>query len=457
MSWGIQPFMNFFSLLLMLAASTLWGQDKYFGAKSTEALLTFEGSIEVITARALSVAQLNGDTPKALEIQRAVDHQLQFLIGHFQSESFVVNFNYPGVLGDKYKFKFMKAEPKQGETQVLHYRFQGKSVFHTKVFQHSSNVTLPLRLPANPETFYQLGVVNGVNRCTDGHYNSEDDLFYFWDPDKKGCPLKNNAKDVLRIEGKLERLANTLSTYPEYDRLYSLPDLRISVFLGYIDDEPKTSRTNDDGYRTYKELAHDLARKHFHLVEEKNFKTINYLSTFEKSFRNQLGIEQKVIITLLLSDSSSESRDRTFVTAFSEALKNSQLVAYDGHSGLGGNLDFERFTMEKLPSFYQIFFFNGCSSYPYFNNMYFSKKPAGKKNLEIITAGLPTLTSTSTSNMLAFLTPFIEGKTHSYQTIMRSLERSNADEGTYLMGVIGDEDNQFKPEGRISPSFPEIF
>ena len=444
-------------ILLILVASSGWTQDKYFGAKSTEALLKFEASIEVKTLRALSVDQLNGETPKASEIRSAVDHQLQFLIGHFQSESFVANFHYPGVLGDKYKFKFIAAEPKQGDSQVLRYRFEGKSVFHTNVFRHSSVVTLPLRLPANPGMFYQLGVVNGVNRCTDKHYNSEDDLFYFWDPDIKGCPLKNNSKDVLRIEGSLERIANTISTYPEYHRLYSLPEMRISVFLGYIDEDPKTSRKRDYGFKTYKELGDDLKRRNFNLVEEKNFKTINYLSQFEKSFRNQLGYQQKVIINVLLSDSASDSRDTTFSSAFTEALKNSHLVAYDGHSGLGGNLDFERFALDKLPGFYQIFFFNGCSSYPYFNNMYFSKKPAGKKNLEIITAGLPTLTSTSTDNMLAFLSPFIEGRTHSYQTIMRSLERSNADEGTYLMGVIGDEDNQFKPEGRISPSFPEIF
>ena len=76
--------------------------------------------------------------------------------------------------------------------------------------------------------------------------------------------------------------------------------------------------------------------------------------------------------------------------------------------------------------------------------MYFNLKPGRTKNLEIITSGLPTLTSTSTGNMLSFLTPFIEGRTHSYQTILRSLERSNDDEGTYLMGVNGDEDNLFK-------------
>ena len=77
--------------------------------------------------------------------------------------------------------------------------------------------------------------------------------------------------------------------------------------------------------------------------------------------------------------------------------------------------------------------------------MYFNQKPAKKKNLEVITAGLPTLTSTSTSNMMAFLDPFVHGKINSYQTLMRGLERSNGKDSTYLMGVNGDEDNVFKP------------
>jgi hypothetical protein len=152
-----------------------------------------------------------------------------------------------------------------------------------------------------------------------------------------------------------------------------------------------------------------------------------------------------VIVSILLSDSSVGVQDETFVEYFSEALTTSQIVSYDGHSGLGGNLEYERFLANKLPGFYQIFFFNGCSSYPYFNQMYFSQKPAGKKNLEVITAGLPTLTSTSTSNMMAFLNPFVHGKVHSYQTLMRGIEKSNGEESTYLMGVNGDEDNIFRP------------
>lgn len=437
--------MKKFIIVLSLLTVNAWAQDKYFGARSTEAILKFDASIEVSTDKSLNVEVLNGTSAKANKIREKVDYQLEFLIGHFQSESFVEAYKYPGVLGDKHKFKFTSVEPKRGTRQILNFRFEGKTVFHTKVFMKADKVKIPLRLPLNPATFYKKGVVKGKNKCTDEHYDSEDDMFYFWDPDKAGCPLKGNNTDVLRINGSLEKLENTTSTYPEYDRLYTDEELNISVFLGYIDDVPATSRTNDDGYVTYKELGEQLEEFGYEIVEQKNFKRLNYFTKLEKTFRNQLGTMQKVVISILLSDSSVGVTDETFANSFSEALTTSQIVAYDGHSGLGGNLEYERFLASKLPGFYQIFFFNGCSSYPYFNQMYFTQKPAGKKNLEIITAGLPTLTSTSTSNMMAFLNPFIHGKIHSYQTLMRGLEKSNGEESTYLMGVNGDEDNKFRP------------
>ena len=433
---------------MLFISANAWTQEKYFGARSTEATLKFDASIEVKTDRSLNLNFLNGASSRASEIRNSVNTQLSFLIGHFQSASFLDSFQYPGVLGDKTKFKYISVAPKQGEFQRINYRFEGKSVFDTKVFANLEVISIPLKLPNNPTTFYKKGVVNGVNKCTDHHYNSEDDLFYFWDPDQKGCPLRGNNIDVIRVMGQLQRLRNTTSTYPEYDRLYHAEELKISVFLGYIGDDPSVSNTKDEAYLTYKELIQNLESRNYQIINQKNFKKLNYITSLEKTLRNQLGIKQKITITILLSDSSVGSRDKTFVAEFSKALNSSQLVAYDGHSGLGGNLDFERFGIEKLNRIYQIYFFNGCSSYPYFNQSYFTQKPAGQKNLEIITAGLPTLTSTSTSNMLAFLNPFIQGKIHSYQTLMSGIEKSNGDESTYLMGVNGDEDNKFNPEGK---------
>ena len=47
--------------------------------------------------------------------------------------------------------------------------------------------------------------------------------------------------------------------------------------------------------------------------------------------------------------------------------------------------------------------------------------------------------------MSAFISPFIKGEISSYQALLQRVEDSNESEGTYLMGVNGDEDNRFKP------------
>lgn len=429
-----------------------WAQDKYYGAKSTEAMLSFDGFIEVTTQRSLTIEKLKSSTPKALEVQQAIDHQLSFLIGHFQSESFLDQFKYPGTLSDRYKIHYLSVEPRKQNLQLIHYRFEGKVVFQTEAFKKSDLISVPLRMPKNPKTIYELGKVRGLNKCTDKDYNSEDDFFYFWDSEKMECPLKNNTTDIIRLDGRLKKLPNTFLTYPEYDRLYLKPELKISILIGYIE----TVSVRDEGYQTFKSLNEYFENLGFTNILKKKIKDINYESQFEKEIRNQLGIKQKISITLLLSDSESGLKDNTFANYFSEALKNSDIISYDGHSGLGGNLDVIRFGVERLPSFYQIFFFNACSSYAYYNSMYFSLKRGGKRNLDIITSGLPTVTSTSVTNMISFMHPFINGRIQSYQSILKSLERSNQGVGTYLMGVSGDEDNVFKPEGGPSRSLPDI-
>src|SRR5690606_8123994 len=96
----------------------------------------------------------------------------------------------------------------------------------------------------NPERTYDLGVVDGENRCTDHHYNSYGDFFYFWDVDQEGCPLQGNDTDVVRVTGQLTKYENTKKTYPEYDRLYLKDVLDVRVLMGYIDDDVSLTGAN---------------------------------------------------------------------------------------------------------------------------------------------------------------------------------------------------------------------
>ena len=421
------PPMKSLSLLLSFLSFICFADDKYYGAKSTEALLSFEGKILLSSPRS------------AAQKRAAIQEQINFLIGHFQAPTHLENFRYPGVMGEKNRI-VLKRENAVAEGLLVSYQFVGTVNFHRNVFGRDGKATVPLHLPLSLDRIYQLGVVNGKNRCTDPTYDSEGDFFYFWDPDKDGCPLKGNNTDVLRLKGQLQQLPNTTSTYPEYDQLYQKPVLKLSVFYGYI-DRPSNRDFAAYAYREQVQIMKDLGLEF--AGEERN--GINWKAKFTGVVKTQLGNKQTIDLTLWLTDTELGASDKVFHREIVKAFREDDIVAYDGHSGLGGNLDLELLPRFKFNTNYQIFFFNGCSSYPYFNAKYFAAKPGGKTNLDIITSGLPTLTSTSVTNMTAFLTPFVKGHLPSWQTIMNRIEASNGEEDTYLMGVNGDEGNRFRP------------
>ncbi len=439
-------------------ASFAKDSSKYFGATNTEANLEFISKIEIKTNKKLQLKVLKTETDKNTEIFEQVRAQISFLIGHFSSESFKDEVGVPGVLGENMSFKFTSVENFNGHA-LLSFNVSGKVVFHKDVFKGKKQVLIPLRLPLSMERTFDLGLVDGVNQCTDEHYNSFGDFFYFWDIEKEGCPLKGNTKEIVRVDGELSVIGNTKKTYPEYDQLYFKDVLDIRILMGYIGDNVSLTEVdyNDDGYTSFKATVAELESIGFKIVDRKTkfrlaksdnvVKGSNYLYVLEKVVKNSLGKIQTIRISAFLGHTDISSSDLTFHKVLIPAYQEADLLVYDGHSGLGANLSFD-----YLPDFifdttgkYQLFFINGCSSYPYFNGQFFRNKEGGSQNIDIITSGLSTYTSTSVSNTMAFLAPFIHGKTWSYQTLLRHMEVSNGDAGTYLTGVNGDEDNLFLP------------
>jgi hypothetical protein len=447
----------------------------YYGRNSTEAKLEYTGYVDWVSPfQTVTLKQLQNERSPVYRAAKAhVEAQFQHLMGSFQSASFLDQFPFQGVLGESASLRFFRPEllfvPENASSDAptwrLHYTYRGKVVFDKRAFRSQSERTLPIVLPRDPEAIYALGVRGGVNRCTDSHYNSESDFWYFWDPKMPGCPLAQSTAEVLTFSGSLRELPNTKRTYPEYDRLYgdnrNGRTLRASVFLGYIDDLPnlRVPRRRDDGYGALRNVENELKDLGFELAEKQdafrirsdgsqmagiNFRRI-YTKEVERLSGNR-GAGQSVEVELLLADTSIASRDSTFHHYLVPALRQSDMLVYDGHSGLGGNLDLEQIRGERLdPAKYQIFYFNGCSSYPYFKQMFIDAK-GGTQSLEVITSGLPTLTDTAGPNVIAFLRPLLEGRTWSYQRLLAALENSNGENGTYLTGVSGDEDNQYEPK-----------
>jgi hypothetical protein len=319
-------------------------------------------------------------------------------------------------------------------------------------------------LPFNPDTIYAAGKQGDHNPCTDHHYQDEGDFWYFWNPSNSGCKLKKDV-DYAVVETAIKRLPNTKLSYPEYNRLVDKDGvIRISVLLG-MDDPDKNGRdprtSGDVNARSYRGIRSGLEKLGYkaNLLTAAEIKKISpqagssgklpYVEELTKQ-----SAKATVVIRMFFGASGIDESSSDFHYFLRDALENQAMMVYDGHSGLGGHLDLDsiestrRFKIKIDPSRYQLYYFNSCSSYPYYNTQYFARKKSstdkrGSKNLEILTNGLATLFSVMHDTNLAILkavTNYADGKGWaSYQALANEIDSDN------LFGVNGDEDNPSKP------------
>lgn len=448
----------------------------FYGRHTAKTVLTFEAQIEVPVKGLNSVKQLKLGEMREKVIP-FVDLQLQHLMGIFQSSTFYKEVGASGVLGlVNYKgIKFLKVEKTLLANRVLiTYEYTGDALFEKDLFSGpGTSIEIPIKLPlvvdikdtpTDPRRIYQVSFNSkkGMNPCTDEHYNTEGDFWYFWDPDQKGCPLKSDNISVVRTVGKAIRIDKSNDTYPEYDKLfkskYNDGALDIAVFIGYV-EEDENAYLVDPAYDSFKYLQSEFVDRGFKLTSKKDaFKSVSgkikpgvsFERVFEKNVTPESGSglpEAAVRIKVLLTNTAMDSDDQTFHNSFRKAVKEAEIVVYDGHSGLGANLDVNNISDLVMPKDkYQIFFLNGCSSYTYYNYMYTAKK-GGTKNFDLLAAGLQTYTDATGPNIVAFLNYIIDGKPRGYEKTVQNIEASNgSSNGTFLVNVSGDEDNVWKPK-----------
>ena len=449
------PILGFLLLNVTTASASLFGsKPKFFAAVANEAELSFKGRIFLLeNFSGIKLNDFRRNTQMGEEAMEEIHWQLSFLMGYFQSEGFINTFRGRGVLGENYNVAVTKVS-KSGNPDfpiLVEYNFKGKMLMERSL-QKSREIDITM--PLAPQWTYEDSFRGDENRCTDPSYQSYGDYFYFFDPRMPGCPLLTKKQSLFNTKAQFKVLPNTRSTYPEYNRLYSGQDkLKIATYFGYIDDYLSLDRVHkkDEGYETamgfiqnLKQMGFKLKKNRYGFSRDGKYSS-NILQVFSKKVSTQLGKTIEVEVEVFLGHTDAASLDDTFRRYFAHALGTASIVVYDGHSGLGGNLSLETLSPVRFNrNLYQIMMFNGCSSYPYFNGEYFRAK-GGSRNLEIITSGTSTYSSTAVANLMAFITPFLKGQIKSYQHIMWEIEKSNESEPTYLFGVNGDEDNLFKP------------
>lgn len=269
------------------------------------------------------------------------------------------------------------------------------------------------------------------DKCADpdSHMSLSQSIYwYMWNPKKSGCPAEL-SQDMLVTISKV--LPNEKITYPEYDQLVADGKITVVVLFGLIGDDMKET---DTGFRGLKEMASWL--------KDDDFKEVT--APVGRRFSKQVaGVNYE--IDLYSPKEFSGLSDYAHKGNFEKAIKEHEIVVYDGHSMLGAS-DF--WATVEYPEFYQIFLYGGCLGYEYYIAPILKSK-SGWDKLDLVSSVVEVSVGAN-----EFAGPFLAklewALTHNYNVSWRDMLlaiRKRVGDSTF--GASGVRENCFSPAGSL--------
>ncbi len=365
----------------------------------------------------------------------------QHVFGIFQSPEFVQRFGLShdlvggiGAIRDVSVRIYKESDVGQNIIRIK-YRAQGKIILHERVAKKllkKQNLAIPL--PIDLDKIF-------LKKCTDPHYQTPGDYWYFWNPFQSGCEklLSPEMTAEVNLEISPASQADQAAT-PRLDLMRGDNGngklFRIDLIYGY--NEANTPE--DEGRMNYESMDVYFEEAGFDRIESVT-KTKQKSKIYSKQITLPNGSTMDVEVRHILVDTAIEAKSKAFAKYFKDSVFDADVIIYSGHSGLGGNLDIAALS-EKAGEFVfnekkrQIFMFESCSSYTYYLSPFRSEKK--KNKIDIITNGLASYFHTNVDVTTAFLDHLIfpQQDDVSWMKILTDME-SPLNGGSYLINVGG--------------------
>jgi len=376
-----------------------------------------------------------------------IDQQLLFTIGHLNGNNSV------GRL-DKVTLTNVKVTAQTGSSVVT---------FHAKLpvaWGSKSNLptsyafTLPRGMgSAALEAFttkYKAGCVDfGAHDVDAGS------MWYYYRPAKSGCTLA--AADVVKTTATATvSLENTTGKYPELHKVWEDQALNVVAIFGKYEDGATTS--GDAGIAAFnafvRAMKSELAA--FSLVTTPaSLPTDPGVATPDITFRATLANGKTVTVTALLVDNVL-SAGPLFDARYEALSTRADLIAYNGHAGLGANVRALANKGSFVAGQYAIVFMNGCDTYAYVDGSLAQSRarintddPNGTKYLEIVTNGMPAFFQSMPNASLALVRGLMKVDAPlTYEQMFASVDRAQ------IITVTGEEDNVYYPGYQLGGFVP---
>lgn len=390
--------MNFFILSSAAAMMTL-----VLSLSSQAQVISPSGQEINFSVSSIMTASRDQNLTAKEQVQFHVSH----LFGLFHSPELITKFKLDPSLIDgigapqsDMEIKIISQNIISANKVRISYQAKGKMLLQKKVAQYFLNKkSLAFPLPVDPYEIYR-------EECTDEHYTSFGDFWYFYDAYRAGCesllkpPLAQDVQfDFSAVAARKTELS------PRLDLLRGNNDngsvFSIAVIHGYSNgwNIPK-----DDGKLNYNQLNDYLKRQKF-VRKTLYTNTTHPQDVFSKNITLANGKTIEVQINHILVETTISSKTVSFAKFFRDAVATADVIVYSGHSGLGMNLDIPMLeqkagTFEFNPKKRQIFFFDSCASYSYYLTTFSAQKTRAK--IDVVTNALSSFFMTGEGVLESF-------------------------------------------------------
>jgi hypothetical protein len=272
-------------------------------------------------------------------------------------------------------------------------------------------------------------------------------FFYYYRPQRNGCRILMEKGDpALTIPVTLTfspSKSGTQGQSPEYSKIWEDNQFVATFVLGTFKDGATSE--GDVGVVSYNQTYHSILNR----FGRPDWMNVNLgmgqnpglrYPDIEMTFKLPGGKNLNIAL-LLIQKSALQSPTTYFQERYNARTRISDLVSYNGHSGLGANIR----ALSKLGEFtaghYQLYFVNGCDTFTYVDESLTARAAAanpgeaGTKYLDLITNALPSPFGGFARNAIVLLSSLSNSKA-TYREILGSFSLSQRPL------VSGEEDNE---------------
>ena len=371
--------------------------------------------------------------------KQTIEGQLLYTIGHLNADNSV------GRL-DKVALSNIK------KTQV---GAQTKIAYHAKLpvaWGGKTNLpsTYKLQLPKDVsskglETFTEAHKA----ACVDfgAHEVDTGSMWYYFRPHRSGCQIK--PEEIIEVVATSRvSTENTTAKFPEYHKVWEDNRLEIVAIFGKYESGGKAGDAGVEGFNQYVAMMKRELRAVSSTVATvpADASDAPAPAVADVSFEATLSDGKVVKVTALLVDAITEV-PAGFNERYESLTPTADVIAYNGHAGLGQNVRALAQMGRWVPAKYQMFFMNGCDTFAYVDGSLAQTRaklnpddPTGTKYMEFVTNAMPSFFSSMPSASTALMKGLLSyAKPMTYDQMFANIDRHE------VVLVTGEEDNVFQP------------